>query len=88
MHRMDELHLEYPFAGSRMLRDLLTAEGIGSAAARQHTDAADAIETLYRLPNMSKPAPGHKITRICCARGDEGPNQVWAMDISVPQQAA
>jgi len=27
MRRMDELHLEYPFAGSRMLRDLLRNEG-------------------------------------------------------------
>ena len=28
MRRMDELHLELPFAGSRMLRDLLNQEGI------------------------------------------------------------
>ena len=28
MHRIDVLHLEHPFAGSRMLRDLLDAEGI------------------------------------------------------------
>ena len=27
MRRIDELHLEHPFAGSRMLRDMLTAEG-------------------------------------------------------------
>ena len=27
MRRMDELHMELPFAGSRMLRDLLAAEG-------------------------------------------------------------
>ena len=27
MHRLDRLHLEYPFAGSRMLRGLLAAEG-------------------------------------------------------------
>jgi putative transposase len=32
MRRMDELHLEFPFAGSRMLRDLLTQEGIDMAA--------------------------------------------------------
>jgi putative transposase len=30
MRRIDELHLEYPFAGSRMLRDLLRGEGIES----------------------------------------------------------
>jgi len=28
MRRMDELHLDYPFAGSRMLRDLLRGEGV------------------------------------------------------------
>src|SRR3954462_244205 len=28
MRRMDELHLEFPFAGSRMLRDLLNKEGV------------------------------------------------------------
>jgi putative transposase len=27
MRRIDELHLEYPFAGSRMLKGLLNAEG-------------------------------------------------------------
>lgn len=32
MRRIDELHLEHPFAGSRMLRDLLKQEGIQSAA--------------------------------------------------------
>ena len=28
MRRIDELHLDYPFAGRRMLRDLLRGEGI------------------------------------------------------------
>jgi putative transposase len=28
MRRIDELHLDYPFAGSRMLRDLLRGEGV------------------------------------------------------------
>jgi putative transposase len=28
MHRIDALHLEHPFAGNRMLRDLLRAEGV------------------------------------------------------------
>jgi len=28
MHRIDILHHDYPFAGSRMLRDLLRAEGV------------------------------------------------------------
>ncbi|MBE2242160.1 MAG: hypothetical protein IAE86_05360 [Burkholderiaceae bacterium] len=41
MHRIDELHLEHPFAGSRMLRDLLRLEGVEvGPAARGHADAA------------------------------------------------
>jgi len=28
MRRIDALHLDYPFAGSRMLRDLLRGEGV------------------------------------------------------------
>ena len=39
MRRIDELHLEVSFAGARMLRDLLRAEG-GRAQARDHADAA------------------------------------------------
>ncbi len=35
MRRLDRLHLEFPFAGSRMLRGLLAAEGARSAAVRR-----------------------------------------------------
>ena len=62
MRRMDELHLEFPFAGSRMLRDLLNREAI--AIGRRHVATLMKrmrIEALYRKPNTSKPAPGHKI---------------------------
>lgn len=84
MRRIDELHLEYPFAGSRMLTDLLRAEG--HAVGRLHVSTLMkkmAIEALYRRPNTSKPAPGHKIypyllRNLAVTR----PNQVWAMDIT------
>ena len=62
MRRMDELHLELPFAGSRMLRDLLNAEGV--VIGRRHVATLMKrmeIEAIYRKPNTSKPAPGHKI---------------------------
>src|SRR3954447_2455527 len=62
MRRMDELRLEFPFAGSRMLRDLLTQEGIDIG--RRHVSTLMkrmGIEALYRKPNASKPAPGHTI---------------------------
>jgi hypothetical protein len=84
MRRIDELHLEYPFAGSRMLKSLLKAEGHG--VGRLHVSTLMkrmAIEALYRRPNTSKPAPGHKIypyllRNLAVTR----PNQVWAMDIT------
>jgi putative transposase len=62
MRRMDELHLDFPFAGSRMLRDLLNAEGI--KVGRRHVATLMrrmGIEAIYRKPNTSRPAPGHKI---------------------------
>src|ERR1700688_1443045 len=62
MRRIDELHLNHPFAGSRMLRDLLVGEGI--AIGRRHVATLMkrmGIEAIYRRPNTSRPAPGHKI---------------------------
>ena len=84
MRRIDELHLDYPFAGSRMLRDMLHREGI--EIGRRHVATLMkrmGIEALYRRPNTSKPAPGHKIYPYLL-RGlkVERPNQVWAMDIT------
>ena len=84
MRRLDELHLDYPFAGSRMLRDLLRGEGIKSGRQRvARMMKRMGIEALYRRANTSKPAPGHKIYPyllggLVVAR----PNQVWAMDIT------
>ena len=84
MRRMDELHLELPFAGSRMLRDLLNAEGVVSG--RRHVATLMkrmGIEAIYRKPNTSKPAPGHKIYPYLLRNLPViRPNQVWAMDIT------
>ena len=84
MRRVDALHLDYPFAGSRMLRDLLRGEGIviGRELVRTMMRRM-CIEALYRRPNTSKAAPGHKIYPYLL-RGlvVDRPNQVWAMDIT------
>jgi putative transposase len=84
MRRIDELHLDFPFAGSRMLRDLLHAEGI--EVGRQHVATLMkrmGIEAIYRRPNTSKPEPGHKIYPYLLRRLEVSrPNQVWAMDIT------
>jgi putative transposase len=84
MRRIDELHLDYPFAGSRMLRDMLGREGL--SVGRRHVSTLMkrmGIEAIYRRPNTSKPAPGHKIYPYLL-RGlkVDRPNQVWAMDIT------
>ena len=53
MRRIDELHLEYPFAGSRMMRGLLRQEGLSSG--RRHIATLMrrmGIEALYRKPNL------------------------------------
>ena len=84
MRRIDELHLDYPFAGSRMLRDLLRGEGVEVGRHRVATMMRRmGIAAIYRRPNTSKPAPGHKIYPYLL-RGlvIDRPNQVWAMDIT------
>src|SRR5215212_8112395 len=84
MRRMDELHLDFPFAGGRMLRDLLNAEGV--AIGRRHVATLMkrmGIEAIYRRPDTSKPAPGHKIyPYLLRDLPVTGPDQVWAMDIT------
>ena len=84
MRRIDELHLAYPFAGSRMLRDLLRGEGVQIGRARVITMMRRmAIEAIYRRPNTSKPSPGHKIyPYLLRGLAIDRPNQVWAMDIT------
>ena len=84
MRRIDELHLEFPFAGSRLLRDLLAAEG--SKIGRRHVTTLMkrmGIEALYRRPRTTKPEPGHKIyPYLLRDMAVTRPNQVWAMDIT------
>jgi len=84
MRQIDELHLEFPFAGSRMLRDLLRQEGIKIGRLHVATLMKKmAIEAIYRRPNTSKPAPGHKIyPYLLRGLAIIHPNQVWATDIS------
>jgi putative transposase len=84
MRQIDRLHLEFPFAGARMLRRLLAANG--RKAGRRHVKTlmrCMGIEALYRRPRTTKPEPGHKVYPYLL-RGMEivRPNQVWAMDIT------
>ena len=84
MRRIDELHMEYPFAGSRMMKGLLRQEGFTAGRLRVAACMKRmGIQALYCKPNTSKPAPGHKVypyllRKLAVTR----PNQIWAMDIT------
>lgn len=84
MRRIDELHLNHPFAGSRMLRDLLNNEGY--SVGRRHVAKlmkTMGIEALYRRPNTSRRHAAHPIyPYLLRNRVVERPNEVWAMDIT------
>ena len=84
MNRIDRLHLECPFAGARMLRDLLNAEGF--KVGRKHVASLMrkmGIEALYRKPQTTQRHPEHRVYpyRLRGLTIDQ-PNQVWAMDIT------
>src|ERR1700710_2279081 len=89
MRCVDRLHLEFPFAGSRMLRGLLGAGGC--KIGRRHVKTLMrrmGIEALYRRPRTTKPEPCHKIyPYLLRGMAITRPNQVWAMDILHPNGA-
>ena len=82
MRRLDELHLEHPFMGARMLRDQLNHAG--HAVGRKHVTTLMkrmGVEALYRKPGTSKKHPGHKVYPYLL-RGVtiDRANQTWALD--------
>lgn len=89
MRRIDELHLQYPFAGARMLRDLLRQEGHAIGRRQVATLMRRmGIIALYRKPRTSQRHPAHRIypyllRQLTITR----PNHVWAADITyIPMQ--
>ena len=84
MRRIDELHLEHPFAGSRMLRDLLRLEG--QHVGRKHVRTLMkkmGVEAIYRKPNLSKRHDAHLIyPYLLRDLVIDRPNQAWATDIT------
>lgn len=84
MKKIDQLHTDRPFAGARMLRDMLRLDG--EKVGRRHVSTLMkkmGIEALYRKPNTSKRHPGHKIYPYLLRGLDiNRPNQVWATDIT------
>jgi putative transposase len=90
MRWIDELHLQYPFAGARMLRDILQREGHGVGRRQVATLMRRmGITALYRKPRTSQRHPAHRIypyllRQLAITRS----NHVWATDItySTPSQ--
>jgi putative transposase len=84
MRKIDELHLELPFAGSRMLRDLLNADGYD--VGRKHVATLMrkmGIEAIYRRANMSRRHPAHPVFPYLLRElAIDRPNQVWAADVT------
>ena len=82
MRRMDALHLEYPFMGTRMLRDQLNRKGFN--VGRKHVGTLMkrmGIEALYRKPGTSKKHPSHEIyPYLLRDLAINRANQVWALD--------
>ena len=84
MRRIDELHLDYPFAGSRMLRDLLRRDGL--VVGRKHVATLMKkmrIVALYNKPNTSARHPAHPVYPYLLRHmAITRPNHVFAADIT------
>ena len=84
MRRLDELHLLHPFAGARMLRDLLRQEG--QAIGRRQVATLlrrMGLEALYRKPHLSHRHPAHRIYPYLLRDLEiSRSNHVWAADIT------
>ena len=84
MRRIDALHLASPFAGARMLRDLLRREGHRIGRKRVRTVMTRmGIEALYRTPNTSQRHPAHTVYPYLLRHLEiTRSNHVWAADIT------
>ena len=84
MRRMDELHLAWPFYGSRRMTAVLRREGWPVNRKRiKRVMRIMALEAIYQKPNTSRKHPDHKVYPYLL-RGlvIDRPNQVWCADIT------
>jgi putative transposase len=90
LNRMDEIFTEHPYYGNRRMMHVLRSEGmmIGRKRVRRYYQLLG-LEAIYPKMNLSKRNQAHKIyPYLLRGLAITKPNQVWSMDISVPQQAA
>ncbi|MFW1927445.1 IS3 family transposase [Acinetobacter ursingii] len=84
MRLIDEIHIDYPFMGSRMIRDMLQRQGhqIGRRKVRRLMRLMR-IHALYPKPNTSKPNLAHRIFPYLLKNMViDHSNQVWCTDIT------
>src|SRR5450432_690758 len=82
MRRMDELHLAWPFYGSRRMAAVLRREGweVNRKRAKRLMRVME-IEAIYQKPNTSKGHPDHKVyPHLLRGLTINRPNQVWCAD--------
>ena len=84
MALMDRQYLKTPFYGSRKMKAWLRGQGyqVNRKKVRRLMRLMG-LEAIYRRPNTSRPAPGHKVHPYLL-KGLEinGVDQVWAADIT------
>ncbi len=84
LRRLDALHLEFPYAGARLLRRLLRREGV--SVGRRHVATLMrrlAITAIAPQPGTSRRHRAHPVyPYLLRGRALTEPNQVWAMDIT------
>jgi len=84
MNIIDRLHLKHPFAGSRMLCDLLFRRGhVANRKRIVRLMRLMGLEAMYPKQNLSKPHPGHRVFPYLLRGVDiVRPNHVWSIDIT------
>ena len=83
-NRIDEIYTKRPFFGSRQIRNVLRREGweVGRRRVRRLMRLMG-LEAQCPKPNLSKPAPGHKVyAYLMKSLKIDRPNQAWCADIT------
>jgi putative transposase len=84
MRRMDELHLAWPFYGSRRMAAVLRRDGWSANRKRvKRLMRLMGLEAIYQKPNTSLSHSGHKVyPYLLRGLAIDRPNLVWCADIT------